>query len=1754
MARWWDTEMASASQALYSDPSMAFDAASLPDQAFSANVMQYTQAQQDVDVQQVQQDRSGFFGTLAGWYSDTDKLLSDTPLVGGVWGAAKAVGSAVWYPVDKLATGAHWLYSEGVSQPLSTFFLQSGKAMTGGAGEFFDSEEWAESYGKAEHISPGQAAANVGATVGTQIRETGELSFFQDRDEDSKRATERLLYDSEYWRDKAGWGYTAGTGAADFTMVLGLDPTTYILGGAGQVIKGARSVQLVNKGGEIVRDRGAITNTVRNVAGKQPETVSEVTRGEKMQEFFDWAASPSTLTGAPRKSAAEIEAHPIWGRGRRTNPAAAQYSQVLSTWAREDMELGFRFMAGDISTVAPLMERGTKTLDDIGRISENRVALDSARLDSELVGYFASLEARRPTIAPETISSARPVEAEAGRDIFKTKGISDASAIDKANVDAWKEAKLGLIDDELTALQQQDSNLRKLLGANLGKEVDEFSAIESHGFGGLGRAYRAGSGSFRSSTVAAEKKYANKMKDRRGRFTTEGYRNGFYGTPTRIVQSFDDKVPQGRVNHNEPDAGERVFEMLREVPGLTQAERITLHDSYMTAGDKVTKSQALQAINAQVIQHMATRVNGLDGELARVISGMVETKTQDTVKKLLNATGRSYTPSKQSFSGAEGASGRTVDYVEDGEAWVLAPLAKTQLSQTDSLLPVREIERALARSSGAAKRVRANGGAAVDAAKVVADSFNGVWKAATLLRPAYVPRMVSDEIAASAIKFGFMSRVMIDGGVGAKNWTLNRAQRLQAIRGKGSHTPTTGGGIEKSIVKIENPDVIRAVNARRNQLQRELARTGDPLKKQTIKGEIDSLKVEKIKVSSALPVVTARVKMEREALDNLEAELKDYQKRHANVSASLAKPPTLGSGPGSSTWTRLGNKLTSLQDKIDDLTMRVDDHKSVIDEFQEYYNEILRVAVGSTGRRLGEDSFEAFGQRIPQAFSGEWANPIARDQISSDSAMASIFARAEAVDMKRMIQSGSWANIAPDAPNHMQAWTHALNRQFGQDDLFTKVMEDSTGAAAKAWLKTPAGKQHLADLGIRARDPDQLIDDIGTTLDKYIPEDTGLREKLINGEDITEADLAANIAKSDFPTVHGEEFLDKMAMSAKDTAGNIVDKIIEKGFKRLGSIPSDVLSRHPTYLHFQEGRFKELMKTELSYRHSVGKTEALTPDTLQKILEQSDKLARKDMSKIVYDPNRTTASEALRFIAPFFSAHADSLARWGGLIAEKPRIAGRIAQIYNAPISAGLITDQYGNQVKGDGYADIIDPSTIEYDEDGAPVPGSGKVIGREYVTMEDRVFHFRAPWKGKNEGSYPIKISAMNTILPGDPWFNPGSGPLVQMAGSQIAKSSPATGDFLQWAKILPYGPTSTWDATVPKYMRAAWDAYKGSDPDNEEYQKAYLAIWNKKQMEFHQSGGAAKFSQKDIEREAKQFLFLNVLEAWGSPAQASNTPLTGSPYQFFVDQLGQMRKVDPENYRDNFMAKFGTDYGGFTASLSKSLGIASTVSADAMADKYADLIAADPDMAQFWVGNIYNGGPFSSSVYQKQLDTSYGSHKAREKITAEEAIEKSQTERGWYEYRQAKSALDAMLIRNGFKSYSQKGAEQYNDAKRQLSAALGAKYPAWNNAFMVTDKAAVPNRIHSFEAAVQEERLMSDPMRYEMAPLAQYLQGRRQFKQMLAGRGLSKLSYSIDGKPSGQSADIGLAWEQFKLGLINSNVAFGDLHNRYLNNDDLQ
>jgi hypothetical protein len=153
-----------------------------------------------------------------------------------------------------------------------------------------------------------------------------------------------------------------------------------------------------------------------------------------------------------------------------------------------------------------------------------------------------------------------------------------------------------------------------------------------------------------------------------------------------------------------------------------------------------------------------------------------------------------------------------------------------------------------------------------------------------------------------------------------------------------------------------------------------------------------------------------------------------------------------------------------------------------------------------------------------------------------------------------------------------------------------------------------------------------------------------------------------------------------------------------------------------------------------------------------------------------------------------------------------------------------------------------------------------------------------------------------------------------------------------------------------------------------------------------------------------------------------------------------------------------------------------------------------------------------------------------------------------------QTTTALDAELIRAGFTSYTQNGAQVFQQAKQNLVNNLGAQNPGWAKAFGTTDRNAVPNRISAMEKMVTDPRIMNDPLRKDAQVLREYLIVRNQFKQQLAQRGLQQLSFNEAGQPAGQAPDIGYAWRQYQMYFVNSSVQFGKVFNRYLSNDDLQ
>jgi len=1711
---WWNKDMSDAGQGLFVDPQTAINTATVPKDVLSQKYAMEEDARKA---------RGGFMQNIMQGIGsvghDIDGALSHIP----GWGVAKDVGKTLWWPVDKAASGAYWIYSNAVSQPLSTLFLQAAKAEIapgdkGYFGTLLSGSEWSDAYGKAEHISPGQALVNyenVASAAGepgmfASVFASGADKLSSQEKEDVKRNSERFLYDTDFWRQKGDWKYTVGTGSLDFIFNVGADPVMLVGGAASKVTKGLRAIEIATEGAEAAPKISKAASLLGTAVAKgahaltpAAKTQEEASQATKVNNAFDWMEG---------KSAAEIAQHPIWGSGRRANPAKEQLSQVLSNTSREDMPLILRFAAGDNAAAAELADKSRSTLTELGKMQDNRVLVDTAKYNSELFQGFAPAEVgvQAPYKAP-IATEREALNQQAAEQIYHgLNGVrplgsaAPAASSDIMRAQEWKAGQSDATEQQLADLQQKVPYYGQVLGQeNLGKSIEEFSPGVSNIFGTVKQLYRMGPAALRDANLAATKaivKIGSGVGDRplrdifnknaQGGLVTRLLQNGIYSPAVRFVDSFGERTPEKFINHNDDDAYMRVAEMLKRVPGLGADARLDMVNEYSRAADKVSRSDVLDSIHSRITYHMTQNLHNLDSHTASLINDIRKVGFGQAMTEL---TG--FAPTSQRFSAARQLdeqglpTGRLVDLYEDGEHYVISPLAKTQLSMAEPLLPVNELNRILSRNSGYLRTIRKGGGSAKDAVTSISDSLNTMWKAATLLRPGYVLRAMSDDQAASAVKFGIISS-MADAGQGGVNWMLNRSQQIKAIVGKGSYTSTTKPG--QGIFRIEDESLV--ANA-----------------------EKLGLPTERISISNAWPLIKKRISDERDSLKGVEGQI-----------------------------AKLKAKPNSDEELLNSLTDQAIDHRRVIDEHTDYANALLQEAKDSKGKRLGEGEFEHEGVKVPQAFSSEWSNPIPRDQITSGLAMETVFARGEAIDNGRLIKTGSWKSVTPNEANHMDSWLGALNKQFRQDDLYRLVAKDPTLKEAKSWLKTPAGKYHMSLLGPRARDYNGTLDAIKATLDQYLPAGTGLQTKIANGEEIMEHELRGAIAKEDFPAVHGEEVKGLTAGYSKQTASRAVDDIIAKGFQKLSTIPNDVMARQPIYLRAQEARMRDLISQEIGYRRTVGAEEHLTLDEMNKLLEKSDRLARKDISQVVYDPIRTTATEALRFVTPFLSAHIDGLQRWGGLIAERPQFVGTTAKIYNAPVAANLITDQNGQHVDENGMADGVDPAT-------------GKKI-KVFVPLDGRMITLRMPGDTTNvkgigkvpSGGTRISLSALNTILPGDPWFNPGAGPYVQIAASAIAKKVPSIGDFLQWSKVLPNGPSASWtDPLLPKYMKDAWNAFTAGDKGNDAYQKAYLAEYQR-QMGDYANGGPAP-DMKKVESNAKQFMFLQAFTSWASPAQVKNTPLTGSPYQFFIDQYKVMQDLDPKNAQDMFMQRYGKDYFAFTASMSKSMGIASTVSADHVATQYGDLIEKNPDLASLIVGDIYNKGEFSSSVYAKQMDQLIAGQSVREKITAQEAIANNQKDLGWQQYNRYMHMLDAAMFRSGFKSYSDPGASNFSEIKQKIIDILGDKNAAWFKDYGDVQMNKMPITIKGMEQITSDKKLMADPMRTDLKALRTYLAARSSIKDILTKRGSSKISFDLEGNPSGQNVDLGNALKDISMMLVHNDTRFGDLYHRYLVNDNL-
>lgn len=1713
-SEWWMNDMAGAGQSLFGQPEMALEAATVPDEVLS-RLLHSDDGSQQPGMEERKKKRSGFFGSILDTVGSVDQALTNT--FGWVYDMPK---QAILGTLSTVGTAYHHVWSEAVSQPLSTAFLQFGKIGTNPA-DIFNPTEWTEAYGKAEHISPGQAMVNSWSTFAARVGINGD--FTKEEKAEFARSSERFLYDTEFWRAKNPDLYKYTSGGLDLLLNIAADPLTYVTAGVGTAVKATRGIELAEtvakqaaakkagKLGKLTQFGPASLGEKTARAFVKPKTVDQAIQSKHMQGALD------SFVG---KSEAEIRQHPMWGKGRRKvdEDALSNISHLLASSTREEMDDIMRVAMNDAEALQRMTMNSRAASDRLGTMLERKVHLDEGSLvDDALITTALDrvMAGRAPLSMGEGLSKAEKLEMQAAEkaaaDVMRirsegfkhvrnadTAAEATKTADELAQAGKWNDYREYHVNVQYDDLALHDNHLERFLQANYKAATDDIAGAGTHSFGAVQGLHRMGWGG----------KGAAKTFDRRvqqlgigkGAFRFTGMKGGYFHPMVRAVQLVGDRLPENFIVHDDGDAVERFTNWVRNVPDLTPEVRADMINQYARGTDKVDRSKIMKQINARVMQHLVSRVEGkgIDPSLHEALSELGDGISAKTLEKF---TGKQYGKGEstdQMFSALE-FEGKRVDMVEDGEGLVFAPIARSQLSNSDILLPVNDIMRTLHRHSGALQALKQGGGALKDGLTLIADAFSQAWRVTTLIRPiGYAIKSITDEQILKGIKQGWMS-LLLDGSKGSRNFIHNRHQWFEArVLGKGAHT---------------------RVSARPGELS---------------KTRIGKLDFEGGEMTAQLPTEKFRASHGYFLASKFEADQAEKLARAEKRMGVYKSKREAGEDVDEELFTKLEDEIAS--------------RTSNVKELKDYREAIMRTARDSKGRHIGGrgESFMWNGERIPGVYSGEWAHPISMNEITSERALEALIMRKEAMEKGILMRNGSWKTVSPDDPDYYEAYLRSVNLQLGNDKAYRILASDPTGAKMRQWIHTAEGKKWREAMGVRGRYPDDTIRTMQHVLDTYLPRESGLQAKFGRHEDILEDEIRA-LHPDTLPHVNGEEIKLLTKRHRHTTAGGFLDQVSQDMYHRLGTIPSDIMSRSPIYARQWEIRMRGLMDDEIALRAKLGQAqkhagnETFTPKELEALYKKADIQARKDTMTMVYDPKRSKATEGLRFMTAFFGSHVDGLQRWGGMLAEKPQLFGTVSKIYNAPVSAGMVTDRFGNQVGKDGHAIIIDEN--------------GNITKGDKVDMKDRTLTIRLPGDAQIAGvnSLPLGMSMLNNIAPGDPFWNPSSGPLLQYGLSKLAMQSPRFGEFLEAANVFQYGVKATaGENLAPSILKNMWSTFI-EDPDaaNEMFQQTFLSELQRQQAAAYTGGPPV--NEKQAKKNAKTFMFFKTMLTWLSPTDVKANPMSASPYQFLMDEYKQLQQLDAKNADHLFLAKHGADLYAFTADLTKSNKVADTIEADELITKYHDLLDADPDMLRLLIPDGGFSGTKSSAVRAKQFHQYLGGKAVRERVTVEDAMKQAESKAGRQKYNNLMDQLNNSLLRSGFTRIDEPGAEQFMFLRKQIEETVKAENPAWWESKMEARRKPMQTRIDAMKRILADERVMSDPMRTDLHTLADYLGQREALQAELRARGDTKVSFDDVGRAIGDNEDIGWALRNMQLELVNNNLLFGDIFNEFLEDDDL-
>jgi hypothetical protein len=1287
--------------------------------------------------------------------------------------------------------------------------------------------------------------------------------------------------------------------------------------------------------------------------------------------------------------------------------------------------------------------------------------------------------------------------------------------------------------DELRAQLQADEDLTASYTATLDHygELDalnltKYSPARAYTRTSNQRLFRTGPalGTVSTSVPSIVGTQAAKAK---GIAKTRIYANDMFGSSATLIRSFGEARPNGLIAIDDlhPDSINELRGHVARIPGIGPDIRADLLNRYLKTTTEGERLDLLEEIDGLGVTKIAEK-HGFTQDEAMALYKEYRNSITHGQEDLRRYSGAN-------FPKAEDGTQQSVDVFagHDGRLMV-HPNLVTKLANDHVLIDMSSLDKTLARNASALKALRTSRLGNPDWIVDGLDHFSHLWKFATLFRLGYIPRVLSDDLLGQVARLG-AATMAVRTGYGVKNLATNLFHWKPTSFYEGQEAAAREG------VKYVDQE-IGALTPEADKLRKQLEeRSG------AYRADLSNARARATRARNKLDAMD-------QAADPVKFNAMQRLVNNFDRQATQAEQRLNSHSPGRR------DRLAQLDDQLNELMSQRDLHASAADEAKAAREKGFRQA-----SQLNKGVEVAPGVVLPPGLGGEQGEYYMK-MISSDDSLRTMLQRNKQLVHSNLQRAASTKASAPVSyPGHestfVDAWYRAVNHQIMQDPFAVQAVKGASEQEMARWLtSTPAGRAYRKRLGIKYDTPERIASSVWHEVDEYMPAGSGLREAAVNGE--ADVDYLTNLAKTGvYPQyVHNAQLGE--ALAGSNHAARTADRVIDWWYKWAASIPADRMSRHPLFNQLYEGHARALAGQEL--KQGV----KLTAADADRLAQAARRLALKDTRKLVFDiAHRSDAGAMLRFMSPFYAATTEAWQRWARIIADRPQTVGYASMFFNAPVSAGWAQDQDGNRIRRDGTVTALDDK--------------GKLVQR-FVPKSERMIVARVPKFLVNSdvgkalgmdsvdnklGSFVVSQDSMNLITQGDPWFNPGTGPVVSIPASLLVKDKPKQAELLRHLGVLPYGPTpggvgaTLAQQALPAYAKNFLTSFDTSD---ERYQRIKLQIMQRAAYEHANLGKPMPSAQKIADMTRNYWLFsaaTSFLQPFATQRQ--------DPYQFYRDQYNALRRKDPLSADEEFLNRFGESYFVFAQATSEnSGGVPATMKAVELQKKYADVIAKNPELAALIVGPEGNG-PFSPEAYTYQLTTPLvpgGAEAQRTKLSADEAMAENQKRLGWARYTQLSNAVTAQLHNAGFDSFEDEGAQQYKQMRSAVAKLLGdpllpdgSQNPyyneQWSRDYYTVDPKRYDRMIPGLTAVAHSD-LAKNKNRTDLVRLQQYLGFRQAMTATLAARKKAGGSAMLTAKAN---ADLATAWGRIVDGLVESDTRFGDLYHRYLSRDlgvDLQ